>query len=1412
MKASGEVSDVPADKEEQAPARRNVRITTGGPAILEVPPTPGGHAPGMKERGILELTLHSDGRDSQGVPVEPASMFEFCAEYSARPLWDTTSHKLAAVPDAEMPEVFRGKRVHCFTAVNEHFTFARPDYMHASFFQPAQVYVLLTSTTKVPQWLRNDFNRLPESKASMPVDWQFGLHTKVLAILSQKLALIKNARMHVWERKQHCVPGVAYTFGGTEGNSPLEDFTYLLAWRPLEPEEVVNPDSRTAVSAAVDSEENKEDRLQLLGRIAEAVAEDDMEQLKRSVEAYSARAKAAPAPWPRPSFLTSRGRPLTTIAAERNAQPKLVLYLVSQGAELDATGLRYVLNNSKALVSAGYCDMSHFMLAYLALQRNPISSAMACAQVLDECAATNSAKAKEWRALAEQLRSVSVELVGCLEKLELPPAEDAAGGGAGGGGGGANGSTGGAATEGGEVKKGGKGVDDAPLGPGVGTGGTIPAAISDVLAPRGVPCSVNDSSPLQVAYDANDLEFMAAPVVQGYLQDRWLGPDYILLALQEKGATFHYQDHHLMLRLLEGSGFVGSLGRPIMRYHSYILHMLVFASRAFYDSPRGRWIWKVFLEAFFLYIYHSIQLMPDEASLHWQHIVFVLYLAGMLVDEWQEGAHQYGGRIAQYFASGFNMVEALCWLMLVAASALKIAMWAIPDGQDNPVWADLQTAKEFIYNTASILVWSRLLQYIIPLYDGMGSQLMIMSQMFREVFKFAIPGTVLLTGVTFCLYSMFNDRIPELSSFPKVMLKLFRTFLGETMFDVFEEDPTPIYQIYGIIITLMYALVATVVLANLLIALISYHFQPEKTEAQSKFQMAEILAHYEYMIDHHLIGAPFSLPQLILRNLLPSGVRQKGSSSWLAETFSLSPMDGIVVSGENTENKFIPIGTNEVPYLIYLLTFYPAVLGMSWAMYFGMAPYCIAYFTFLGYKKWTGESENKNAPALGSGGAAKVGPDAASAAAATAAKSQKSPIDMFEMSGKRHVHATESQMDAATHDGQPNYEAWDNKKNALQLLHMAWSMTIYIVTRPLWLVLGVLGYLVLLGGLLITVWLGAYTWIGKVAFHTYWVVRGWLQGWFGDTNIVLAKKDASTNQSTTSTANQALARVHDCTWVRVQQALLKDGGQVITWKELSRALRHAGFKRWELAVARVGALAPSEAATGAKYAVRRMAMANTVALGAAAGISDAARRQSMTQRAEATLRLLGNTGGGKDDEASSSSSSSGGGDSSDDENASPRYGGYGMSRQHGHLRMHQGQTAPAAAAGGAVAAGSIGGAAPGGAGGGVLDSAAAMGHLARKMARKLGRELKETVASLKAEVVEQVARTTSVAAGLVGMGNSGMSLAGPGPAGPSTTAGGGAPYGGIPRGPSGSGVLAMGGPGGLSRRESGTRRESSLED
>jgi hypothetical protein len=55
-----------------------------------------------------------------------------------------------------------------------------------------------------------------------------------------------------------------------------------------------------------------------------------------------------------------------------------------------------------------------------------------------------------------------------------------------------------------------------------------------------------------------------------------------------------------------------------------------------------------------------------------------------------------------------------------------------------------------------VQVWSRLLQYIIPLYDGMGAQLMVISQMMFEVFKFAIPGAILLSGVSFTIFGIFQ--------------------------------------------------------------------------------------------------------------------------------------------------------------------------------------------------------------------------------------------------------------------------------------------------------------------------------------------------------------------------------------------------------------------------------------------------------------------------------------------------------------------------------------------------------------------------------------------------------------------------------------------------------------------------------
>ncbi len=90
------------------------------------------------------------------------------------------------------------------------------------------------------------------------------------------------------------------------------------------------------------------------------------------------------------------------------------------------------------------------------------------------------------RELSCKLRALATDLVGHLDKLDLAEEEDEEGEGAGGGGGSGSGG-----------KKGSKG-SKGPALPSDPNAPTMPAAISDVVAPRGVACSINDASPLMV--------------------------------------------------------------------------------------------------------------------------------------------------------------------------------------------------------------------------------------------------------------------------------------------------------------------------------------------------------------------------------------------------------------------------------------------------------------------------------------------------------------------------------------------------------------------------------------------------------------------------------------------------------------------------------------------------------------------------------------------------------------------------------------------------------------------------------------------------------------------------------------------------------------------------------------------------
>ncbi|GFR50895.1 hypothetical protein Agub_g13130 [Astrephomene gubernaculifera] len=863
-------------------------------APISDPRVPTEHAAPSSEAQATPV-LHKFGLQELLIPchgfVEPERMFTLTYPKCRVQLWDT----IPPLP-CELTHDLLHDTTYSFTAFRDHYSLGGSDYLEVTFTERAQLYVLLEAGSKIPEWLVREFRCLT---------W--------CALRANSDALDSSRRpefsLVVWQRKHQCMPGVRYVLGAPQGKQG-RGYTYLLAWQKLgQGEEVEEPPRRMSLEyegpqhypegmtgglctersdQAADEYTEAPSKKDMLAEV-EGYLRDimmfniaNLALLTSMVEVYRELVDYIKLPF----WVTVNGEDklLVTVMPPsallaflwpeiRRDYWEALMYLVVEGAEIDVATFRVILQED--VVCHGYSSMQHFVLSYLVRHRNPVAAAMVFAQELTaQEARSTGGKAKEWRELAIKLRAVAVELLGHLDTDER--------------------------------------------------------ALHAVLQPMSVIKSVSEASPVQIAFDTVDLDFMSAPAIQGLMWKRWIAEDRHVTQVHPRLAS-ELESVLKQFREFYSTPFrdVNSLVELISlgRVRNFSETSIIWNGPRFFESPRGRWVFKLFLEGFFLYVYHHVLLMTDEFRLVWQHVVLVLYIAGMVVDEVQELIYQYHGCLTRYYSNGFNVVEALLVAMLVTCAGLKVAMWGLPGGQDNPRWEDICTAKELLYSTASILVWSRILQYLIPLYEGFGSLLMIINLMIREVLKFALPGVVLMFGVGFSFFSVFRSHvsIPELSTFPLVLVQLFRTFVGESMFGLMDEEHNQLYNLYGNILAMLFTLMATVVMANLLIALMSYHYKPEQFAKQSRFQAAEQLHHYEYMVERHLLGAPFSLPLLLL-SWLPSGTL------------------------ENGDGRQYPTGTKAIPYLVYLLTMHPVLMVMYWAVHVASTPYCVIYFTFRKYR------------------------------------------------------------------------------------------------------------------------------------------------------------------------------------------------------------------------------------------------------------------------------------------------------------------------------------------------------------------------------------------------------------------------------------------------------------------------------
>lgn len=87
-----------------------------------------GATPGMKQYGIQSLTLHKDARNDIKVTVDAGWVFDTSKkDFSHLRLWDECEH--FALPGQPLPEQITRSPTYTFTAVNDHWTANKADYL-----------------------------------------------------------------------------------------------------------------------------------------------------------------------------------------------------------------------------------------------------------------------------------------------------------------------------------------------------------------------------------------------------------------------------------------------------------------------------------------------------------------------------------------------------------------------------------------------------------------------------------------------------------------------------------------------------------------------------------------------------------------------------------------------------------------------------------------------------------------------------------------------------------------------------------------------------------------------------------------------------------------------------------------------------------------------------------------------------------------------------------------------------------------------------------------------------------------------------------------------------------------------------------------------------------------------------------
>lgn len=131
----------------------------------------------------------------------------------------------------------------------------------------------------------------------------------------------------------------------------------------------------------------------------------------------------------------------------------------------------------------------------------------------------------------------------------------------------------------------------------------------------------------------------------------------------------------------------------------------------------------------------------------------------------------------------------------------------------------------------------------------------------REMVEFAMVLLVVLLGFTMSFHALFRD----FDSYGETCLNLLKAMLGEV--SLFDEFPDERYEAVATVLLVVYLIIITIMMLNLLIAVLSTSHARVQEHAEQEYRLlkARLIQHYRLVVRDDLLPAPFNLVQLPFR-------------------------------------------------------------------------------------------------------------------------------------------------------------------------------------------------------------------------------------------------------------------------------------------------------------------------------------------------------------------------------------------------------------------------------------------------------------------------------------------------------------------------------------------------------------------